>query len=170
MEGLSESTKKQFKAARYMDDILLVMRSHGWHKDRFCEAFQSECYMPPLKLEAQAGDTFLETTFRIEGDAMHFRLKNVNKDGAKQVWRYHAYDSYTPITQKRSTLVAVLKKVDKMASSDGERMESAVDKLREFQKLGYPLGEVMRACGRVAVEQGRGVWFAVAAAATRLIR
>ena len=74
------------------------------------------------------------------------------------------------MTQKRSTLVAVLKKVDKMASSDEERMESAVDKLREFQQLGYPLGEVMRACGRVAVEQGREVWFAVAAAATRLIR
>ena len=40
--------------------------------------------MPPLKLEAGSDGTFLKTKFTMEGDYIHFRLKNVNADGAKK--------------------------------------------------------------------------------------
>ena len=113
--------------------------------------------MPPLKLEeATAGTLFLETEFRIEDGRVHYRLKNVNANGRKTVWRYHAYDSYTPAWQKKSTLVATLKKVDAMASDRMEKWASAVDKLRELEELGYPVRVRREACGVVAAECGGG--------------
>ena len=37
--------------------------------------------------------------------------KNSNAEEGKKVWRYHAYNSYTPMAQKLSTMKATLKKV-----------------------------------------------------------
>ena len=53
MASLHEDVKAQFTAARYMDDILLLTAKGDWDSERFHADFQaSECYMPPLKLEA----------------------------------------------------------------------------------------------------------------------
>ena len=122
--------------------------------------------MPPLKLEEATAGTFLETEFRIEDGRVHYRLKNVNTNGRKTVWRYHAYDSYTPAWQKKSTLVATLKKVDAMASDRMEKWASAVDKLREFEELGYPVRVRREACGVVAAECGEAMWLLMAATQT----
>ena len=118
--------------------------------------------MAPLKLEEATDGTFLETSFRVDGDYVHFRLKNVNQRGVRKVWRYQAYDSYTPYTQKRSTLIATLKKVDFMAGSKNELYESAMDKLAEFASLGYPEKVRQYACHRVGRETRHQLWFAVA--------
>ena len=146
-----------------MDDILLLFAKEGWNSVRFYEDFRrSECYMAPLKLEEATDGTFLETSFRVDGDYVHFRLKNVNQRGVRKVWRYQAYDSYTPYTQKRSTLIATLKKVDFMAGSKNELYESAMDKLAEFASLGYPEKVRQYACHRVGRETRHQLWFAVA--------
>ena len=53
MASLHEDVKARFTAARYMDDILLLTAKGDWDSERFHADFQaSECYMPPLKLEA----------------------------------------------------------------------------------------------------------------------
>ena len=141
MRGIDDATKRHFMARRYMDDVLLLMRKYGWDKLRFYDEFKkSECYMPPLRLEEAADGTFLETSFDVSHGVMRYRLKNVNAGGKKAVWRYHSFDSYTTTEQKRSTMLATLKKVDFMASDDVERFYSAVDKLREFENLASSSG------------------------------
>ena len=49
---------------------------------------------------------FLETFFTVQHDHIDFRLKNVNEGEVKKVWRYQAWDSYSPNEQKWRTLVA----------------------------------------------------------------
>ena len=109
---------------------------------------------------------FGRTSFRIEDGHVRYRyrLKNVNAGGRKKVWRYHAYDSYTPTWRKKSTLIATLKKVDAMASDREEKWMSAVDKLREFAQLGYPVAVRREACGVVAAECQDGMRLLVATA------
>ena len=80
----------------------------------------------------------------------------------KATWRYQSYDSYTPYEQKKSTLIATLKKVDFMAGNQTERYESALDKLAEFASLGYPPKVREYACQRVGRETNQRIWFAVA--------
>ena len=164
MTSLHEDVKARFVAARYMDDILLLSAKGLWDSERFHADFQaSECYMPPLKLEAGSDGTFLETKFEIEGDYIHFRLKNANEGGAKKVWRYQPFDSYTSSGQKCSMLVATLQKVEFMAGDEQQRFISAMHKLREFADLGYPVPMRKRACHRLGRETGRLTWLAVGA-------
>ena len=68
------------------------------------------------------------------------------------MWRYQAWDSYSPNEQKWRTLVATLKKVAAMASNEKEVFVSAMHKLREFASLGYPVSVRKGACYRVARE------------------
>ena len=72
------------------------------------------------------------------------------------------YDSYMPYEQKRSTLIATLKKVDRMAGNKSERFVSAMHKLKEFADLGYPVRVRQYACYRVERETGQRIWLAVA--------
>ena len=54
MRSLHKDTKDNFKAKRYMDDVLLFMKKEGWDATRFYEDFKrSECYMPPLRLDTR---------------------------------------------------------------------------------------------------------------------
>ena len=76
---------------------------------------------------------------------------------------YHGYDSYSPMWQKRSTMMATLKKVDFMASDRMEKLASAMDKLREFEHLGYPARVRRQACAVMARERNCMVWGVVAA-------
>ena len=164
MLGVDATTKGYFRVRRYMDDVLLFMRKHGWDRERFYADFKrSECYMPPLNLEEADAGTFLETSFVIDRGQLRYRLKNINAGGEKRVWRYHSFDSYTTTEQKRSTMVATLKKVDFMASDDFERFESARDKLREFADLGYPTKMRREACGVLIRERPSMAWAIVGA-------
>ena len=54
----------KFVAKRYMDDVIaLYAMSDTWDHDEFKRSLQTQCYMPPLKLEKGSDNTFLETTF-----------------------------------------------------------------------------------------------------------
>ena len=117
--------------------------------------------MKPLKLEDGGNGVFLENEFEIEGDNIHYRLKNSNV-GQMKVWRYQDFDSYAPYAQKRATLIATLKKVDKNASSSQIRYESAMHKLKEFTDKGCPRGLTHYACCKVGWESNHKIWFALA--------
>ena len=123
LRTLSPLERAHFLAKRYMDDILIFYeKDTQWDHEDFMRRFKkSECYLPPLKLEAGGEDIFLETQFHVDNGYIGFRLKNVNAVGEKRVWRYHHFASYAPYTQKRSTMVAALKKVDMIASDSWER-------------------------------------------------
>ena len=82
--------KQHFCAGRFMDDILMLFReAPNWDYGRFLVDFaRSECYHPPLTLENAKDDTFLETTFSIEGGRIRYWLKNDNPfGGPAKVWR-----------------------------------------------------------------------------------
>ena len=42
MRGLHKDTKNNFKAKRYMDDVLLFMKKEGWDATRFYEDFKRQ--------------------------------------------------------------------------------------------------------------------------------
>ena len=65
--------------------------------------------------------------------------------------------------QKRSTMFATLKKVDFMASDDIEKFQSAQDKLREFEFLGYPASMRRNVCGMMLRERPSVAWALVGA-------
>ena len=77
-----------------------------------------------------------------------------------KAWRYQSWESYSPSEQKRRTLVATLKKVATMASSEKEMVNSAMAKLREFADLGYPAS--VRKLTRAASSFGGTIWIVVA--------
>ena len=79
-----------------------------------------------------------------------------------KAWRYQSWESYSPSEQKRRTLVATLKKVATMASSEKEMVNSAMAKLREFADLGYPASVRKDACCHVASTGGGAIWIVVA--------
>ena len=145
-----------------MDDILLFFLKDGWDSEKFYAEFQTECYMAPLKLEEASADTFLESSFRLVDEGIRYRLKNANAGGDRKMWRYHAHDSYVPSSQRHSTMVATLKKVDEMASDWEEKAESAMHKLKELADLGYPAQERVRACRVLARERDWQVWMMAA--------
>ena len=64
MQSLTMTEKREFKAARYMDDILLI------HTDKVDPSIlqDGEVYQEPLKLETVNDNTFLETLFVIHKD------------------------------------------------------------------------------------------------------
>ena len=146
-----------------MDDVLLFMKKEGWDATRFYEDFKrSECYMPPLRLEEANDGTFLETSFEVQHGRINYRLKNTNTR-SKEVWRYHSFDSYATFGQKKSTMIAALKKVDYFASDNSERMVSAIHKLREFKNLDYPNAMRREVCEILMQESGNVVWRIVGA-------
>jgi len=89
-------------------------------------------------------------------------LKNTNTR-SKEVWRYHSFDSYATFGQKKSTMIAALKKVDYFASDNSERMISAIHKLREFRNLDYPNTMRREVCEILMQESGNIVWRIVGA-------
>ena len=118
--------------------------------------------MKPLTLQEEDTTTFLETEFSVNDGQIQYKLKNVNADGVNRVWRYQHINSYMPYSQKRSTLIATLKKVDCMASDVDMRFESAQAKLQEFARLGYPANMRKYVCQRVGRETQQPVWFQLA--------
>ena len=130
--------------------------------ERFIADFvRSECYAPPLKLEAGKDGTFLETTFRWEGGRFQYRLKNENVGAEPKVWRYKDFRSHGPFAQKRALITMMMRKVHQAASGQQELYESALQKLAEFKRLGYPPGLLRGVCGYMAATTGRGGWILV---------
>ena len=161
MKDLQTKDKRRFMAARFMDDILLISTTFGEEQERLIDQLR-DCYSEPLSLEGGAEGVFLETQFRVMGDYIAYRLKNVNSGTDRKVWRYHDFDSYVPYIQKKSTMIATLKKVQNMAGSKNELWESAEDKLREFARIGYPMRVRRYVCYRMYKETGDETWVGVA--------
>ena len=119
-----------------MDDILcFYSKNPQWEHERFLRDFcKSEVYAEPLRLEDGKENTFLETRFKITAtNKIDFWLKNENEKETK-IWRYSHFHSHGSFVQKRATLTACLKKTETMASNKYVFCESAIDKIREFQK------------------------------------
>ena len=162
-DEVGRTAKRNFMARRYMDDILLFYaENQGWDSAKMVADFEkSECYDSPLKLEEGGQGTFLETSFEIKENAVRFWLKNQNSGGEKQVWRYQHYESYASYQQKRATLMACLRKVQKMASDRQALERSAWDKIVEFRELGYPRRVLRTACNYLGATTGERGWFEV---------
>ena len=146
-----------------MDDILLVYsKASGWDHERFVRDFvRSECYWPPLKLEDAKEATFLETTFDMKEDGrLAYWLKNDNAERRK-IWRYQHYRSHAPFAQKKALVIASLRKVHKMASDRRHIYDSAIDKLREFIALRYPLQLLRSACNFLGFSTGVNTWIRI---------
>ena len=116
--------------------------------------------MAPLKLTDGEDGTFLETSFEVtSGNRIRHWLRN--KADLASNWRYSHFDSHASLTQKRSTIVATLRKVHQMASDKRKLITSAEKKLQEFLNLKYPVGMLWKACSRIAREECEGTWIAI---------
>ena len=146
-----------------MDDILMIYaKPDWWDHERFLADFvRSECYWPPLKLEDAKDATFLETTFDLREDGrLRFWLKNDNAHERK-IWRYQHYRSHAPFAQKKALVIATLRKVHTMASDHRRLFVSAMDKLREFIDLQYPITLLRDICRLLAFTTGESLWLGV---------
>ena len=163
MESLKAEDKNRFRAKRFMDDILMIYaRNRNWDYERFIKDFErSECYQEPLELEEGKEGTFLETRYAIERNKIKYRLKNDNDSGETKVWRYQHFHSASPFMQKRATLTACLKKVQRMSSDASTLWESALAKVAEFRRLRYPLSVLRKACSYLGAVSGEGTWITV---------
>ena len=159
MQGIAPEDKAFFRGGRYMDDIVLMLsKSERWDRTRFLNDFMaSECYWPPLKLEAGTQGVFLETWFETSETGIRYRLKNDNEKERK-VWRYHHYYSDLPYQMKRATLLATLRKVHRMASDASQLAISALSKLDEFAQLRYPVGIRKFMCAIMARDTSDLTW------------
>lgn len=164
MKTLTLADKQRFCAARFMDDILMfICKTPQWDHARFRADFErSECYFPPLTLVDAKDDTFLETTFAIEGGRIRHWLKNENpRGGPAKVWRYQHWASNSSFEQKRATLSACLKKVHSMASDAEAVYNSGLQKLDEFRRLAYPKSVLHGACTYMAACTACYAWIRV---------
>ena len=144
MQTIQKEEKKYFKAKRYMDDVICFYAKNGcWDHNKFVQDItKSECYMAPLKLTDGEDGTFLETSFEVtSGNRIRHWLKN--KADLASNWRYSHFDSHASLIQKRSTIVATLRKVHQMASGKRKLIISAEKKLQEFLNLKYPIGMLL---------------------------
>ena len=162
LAGLDEASKRNFRARRYMDDVLIFTARHeAWDGDAFIKGISNECYFPPLTLEDGKEGTFLETSFEItRANRIRHWLKNDNAPGQEpKVWRYAHFLSHAPFLQKRAVLMACLKKVHAMASDQHKLLSSAVQKLAEFVRLQYPQRLLWSACTTMGVSTRHPAWF-----------
>ena len=117
-----------------------------------------ECYLAPLRLEKAADGVFLESAYSTDGKtSCECKIKNDNEH-ERAVWRYHHYNSGLPYEMKRATMMATLRKVHKMATSNGMLVQSAEAKLNEFRELGYPRGIRRFMCAILARDYNSTYW------------
>ena len=140
----------------------MVYQKNGWDSRAFVQNFErSDCYLPPLRLEAATdGNCFLETKFELREDGkFRHRLKNLNEGlQTPAVWRYQRYDSFSAEGQKMGVVIGCLKKVTHMASDRESWRYSLCQKLREFTALGYPASILRKACARMYTITGDRQW------------
>ena len=158
--------KTLFRAARFMDDILLVYAAHaGWDHGELVRKFTaSECYSAPLTLVDAKEDTFLETTFAVKDNKFRHWLKNDNTaERPHSIWRYQHFASATPFQQKRAVIMACMQKVQRMASDKKAIYDSAVQKMAEFARLEYPISVLRGVCTYMAATTAEYEWINVRA-------
>ena len=110
-------------------------------------------------LEEGGSDTFLETTFQVDGNKITHQLKNVNEIGLPpKVWRYASFKSHGPFERKQAILLASFQKVNKMANDDQLLLESAKKKIYEFSNAGYPMRMIRKMCAWMGTKSGKGIW------------
>ena len=63
--------------------------------------------------------------------------------------------------QKKSIMMACLKKVEKMASDNKLLYHSGLQKLHEFENLNYPLKMLWTACTTMGVISRNPTWFEI---------
>ena len=162
MQSLDPRIKKFFRIKRFMDDILcFYAENEQWDHQTFVEDLcKSEVYVKPLKLEDGKEGTYLETSFRVQHNQIDHWLKNENENGIK-VWRYNHFHSHGSMVQKRATLTACLRKVESMASNTELLKQSAMAKIREFQRLAYPNSILKGVCTFLAATTGNDAWITV---------
>ena len=119
-----------------------------------------EAVYAPLHLEKEDKNTFLETWVMAKGRKIVFRLKNDNEI-ENRIWRYQHFHSSSPFMQKRGTLTACLRKVHNNASDVCQLRISAVAKLREFIRLGYPHSVLFKACSFMGATTSVGTWITI---------
>ena len=162
MRNIEEETKQFFKTKRYLDDVLIVTADNKkWDSVEFRRQIETKCYEEPLKLTPGNEKTYLETSFTIEDNTIRYCLKNDNIRTPGKIWRYALVDSHTPYAQKKATITATLTKVHKMASDNGMRRASAIQKLKEFKELGYTRSSLRQACTRIWLSTGDATWMDV---------
>ena len=163
LQTIHDDDKDYFRARRFMDDIIMVYaKCDGWDASEFLRDFtESQCYQKPLTLEDGRDGVFLETAFWTQDNHFRYHLKNDNEGGQTKIWRYHRWHSHTPYLQKRGTLTACLRKIQHMASDPAALGRSALDKIAEFRRLGYPIGVLRKTCSFLAASQGIGTWITV---------
>ena len=88
-------------------------------------------------------------------------MKNDNADGERNVWRYQHFDSNAPYLQKRATITACLRKVQKMSSDPLSMERGALAKIAEFRRLRYPISGLAKACSLLGATTGEGTWITV---------
>ena len=146
-----------------MDDVLtFYAKNNSWDHGKLLQSQQTDCYLPPLRLEPGADDIFLETQFSITHNRVSHWLKNENQLGAPpKIWRYAHFKCQSPFDQKRTTMMACLKKVHKMASDTYVLRRSALQKVAEFARLQYPRKMLWSACTTMGVQTRDAAWFRV---------
>ena len=146
-----------------MDDILCIYtKNEKWDYEKFIQDFcRSEVYVEPLSLEDGKENTFLETRFNISNtNQIDSWLKNENEIETK-IWRYNHFHSHGAFVQKRATMTACLRKTEKMARNKYLFIESVIQKIKEFQNLGYPKSLLSGACTYLAATTGNSAWMDV---------
>ena len=141
---------------------MVYAKNDRWDHKTFIKNFEkSDCYHPPLELEAGKDGTFLETRYEVKDGKFSYKLKNDNETGETKVWRYQHFHSFSPFMQKRATLTACLRKVHSMASDPATLWDSALAKVAEFRRLRYPLSVLRKACSFIGATTGEGTWITV---------
>ena len=64
----------------------------------------------------------------------------------------------TPYLQKRATMVACLRRVQRMSSDTHSMAESALAKIAEFRRLRYPINVLRKTCAYLGATTGEGAW------------
>ena len=145
LRTIPDDMKEKFAMGRFMDDICMLIdtnSSYDW--EAFKRDFRASlCYMPPLKLEDAAQDTFLETFLDVQRSNVEWRLKNKNEGAHNSVpvtvfFNHQHYDSYGPVHMKRGAVIGVLKKMKKLCSSEAQQQRSLEAKKQELANLNYP--------------------------------
>ena len=89
---------------------------------------------------------------------MKYGIKDDNADGTAKIWRYHHYEDNTPYLQKRATITACLKKIERMSCDSATLQSSARGKIAEFRRLRYPIQALRRICSYLAATTGNIEW------------
>ena len=89
-------------------------------------------------------------------------LKNDNEIGEEpKIWRYKDFRSHAPYAQKRALITMMMQKVQRMTSDREALRDSALQKLEEFRRLGYPRGLLRGVCNFMGATTGNGGWITV---------